>query len=106
MYKHTTYVYNLYNCKRDWGTLGQREQWDLNVGRIIGTQLLGFFAYVFQTKYISSYDSYDLLIFATKMCSTLIDVLMYANTYHNRHSFACYAVQMRRLYNHGGAELS
>ena len=68
---------------------------------------LGFLHMYFKLhKYISSYDSYDLLIFATKMCSTLIDVLMYANTYHNRHSFACYAVQMRRLYNYDGAELS
>ena len=75
---------------------------------IIGTQVptQRFFAYVFQTKYISSYDNYELLIFATKMCTTLIDVLMYANIYHNRHSFASYVLQIRRICNHGAAKLS
>ena len=29
---------------------------------------------------------------------------MYANIYHNRHSFACYVVLIRRICNHGAAK--
>ena len=40
------------------------------------------------------------------MCTTLIDVLMYANIYHDRYSFASYVLQIRRICNHGAAKLS